>query len=675
MNIEQNNPLFQAIFDYSPIGIALLSETGILLKANTKLCNITGYLEKELLKNNFEALIHENDIDIYHKYVKKIAENKIQKCQLEQRIHHKKNKIILILLSISLVKNNKQSPYYIYQIQDITLKHHPKKIAENNVKTQKMSKDHSDPLAYLFQKENNIEFDEDNSILQAQEKNLTNSIESENNKDNFVTDHQSLEFPKIFFGVGYWLLDPDNNYLFWSKEVYGIHGVSQENYKPELKSAIDFYHPDDRDIVINSIKKAMKTKKPFEFQMRIVRPTGEIRYVAAKANIVNKNNKVCLFGIFQDTTDNTILFKKLKYTANELEETRNFHNLIKELNTDLIFVKDSEFKIVEANRAYLNTFPKKMQNEIIGHTGIEAYNKKEAEKFLEQDRLAFKKGYSEVIEDIQYPVNGKKHVLFTKKTCFKNSKGEKFILGIARDVTEREQLIEELKRSNKELDDFAYITSHDLKEPLRGIYNYSSFLIEDYKDKLDKDGKEKLYTLKKLSKRMEKLIDDLLHYSRLNKIKLEPKKVDLDKLIYDIKDNIKLTLEEKNITLHIPKKLPKINCKKILVNELFTNLIVNATKYNDKENKWIEVGLKKNSKDPYVFYVRDNGIGIKEKHFKEIFHIFKRLNGKEKFGEGSGFGLTIAEKIIKEHNGKIWLESRFGEGTIFYFTLDSNIVN
>lgn len=228
---------------------------------------------------------------------------------------------------------------------------------------------------------------------------------------------------------------------------------------------------------------------------------------------------------------------------------------------------------------------------------------------------------------------------------------------------------EELHQSNKELDDFAYIASHDLKEPLRGIHNFANFLLEDYGDKLDDEGRSKLETLTRLSRRMETLIDSLLHFSRLGRVDLAIDQVDLDRTVEEILDSLGISLKEENVQVCIPRPLPTIRADRVRVGEIFHNLIVNAMRYNDKPEKRIEIGTLEGTVPP-VFYVRDNGIGIPEKHHEAVFRIFKRLHGRDQYGGGTGAGLTIVKKIIERHHGRIWLESTPGAGTTFYFTLE-----
>lgn len=244
---------------------------------------------------------------------------------------------------------------------------------------------------------------------------------------------------------------------------------------------------------------------------------------------------------------------------------------------------------------------------------------------------------------------------------------------------ELEERNAELHRSNQELDDFAYIASHDLKEPLRGIHNFAVFLLEDYGDKLDEEGRSKLETLTRLSRRMETLIDSLLQYSRLGRVDLAIDDVDLNEVVAEVLDSIGIGLRESRVEVRIPRPLPVVRCDGVRVRELYYNLIVNSMKYNDKPERWIELGWEDGAagaadtagtRHPPAFYVRDNGIGIQPKHHDAIFRIFKRLHGRDKFGGGTGAGLTIVKKIVERHNGRIWVDSVVGEGTTIHFTLE-----
>lgn len=275
--------------------------------------------------------------------------------------------------------------------------------------------------------------------------------------------------------------------------------------------------------------------------------------------------------------------------------------------------------------------------------------------------------------------------------------GRSHWLVVAADITQQklaenrirvqaEQLEEqnrELARSNEELDDFAYIVSHDLKEPLRGISNYATFLLEDYADKLDDEGRKMLNTLPHLTKRLEAFIEDLLHYSRAGRTELGIEETNLKAVVDDVVESIQPVLDEAGVEIRFPADLPTIRCDVRRVGQVFYNLITNAAKYNDKPEKWVEIGSRLNGASvansapgtahheaaETEFYVRDNGIGIADKHHNAVFKIFRRLHGRDQYGGGTGAGLTIARKIVEHHGGRIWLDSTPGEGTTFFFTL------
>ncbi len=235
----------------------------------------------------------------------------------------------------------------------------------------------------------------------------------------------------------------------------------------------------------------------------------------------------------------------------------------------------------------------------------------------------------------------------------------------------------DLERTNSELDSFAYIASHDLKEPLRGIHNYATFLLEDYGEILQGDGTEKLNTLVKLTKRMESLIESLLKFSRLGRQELQMEPLDLNKLLRNVMEIFSMNPQWQNCKIQIPRSLPMVRGDRLLIEEIFINLITNAFKYNENPEKLAEIGWLENKSTPdlVTLYVRDNGIGVREKHLESIFQIFKRLNAPSKYGGGTGAGLTIVRKIVEQHKGSIQVQSTYGQGTTMSFTLPANALS
>lgn len=241
---------------------------------------------------------------------------------------------------------------------------------------------------------------------------------------------------------------------------------------------------------------------------------------------------------------------------------------------------------------------------------------------------------------------------------------------VAGNVETVDRLNRSLQLRVAELDSFAYAASHDLREPLRGIHNYASFLLEDYAGALDADAVSRLETLVRLAKRMESLIEALLQYSRLGRSELAPVATPLGSVVADVLESLALRLRERDARVEVGP-LPTLPVNRAVVGEIFANLITNAVKYNDSPEPVVEIGY---DPDRSVFSVRDNGIGIEARHLDDVFRIFKRLHGRTEYGGGVGVGLTIAEKIVRWHGGKIWAESTPGEGTTFYFTLSDKAI-
>lgn len=238
---------------------------------------------------------------------------------------------------------------------------------------------------------------------------------------------------------------------------------------------------------------------------------------------------------------------------------------------------------------------------------------------------------------------------------------------IARKSEQLLRLNRELQASNEELDSFAYAASHDLKEPLRGIHNFSKMVLRTAGDSLDSENQRRMQTVQRLTQRMDELIETLLHYSRVGRMGMDFEATDLNQVLEDAREMLSSRFEETGTELRIPRPLPTVVCDPVRVREVFVNLMSNALKFNDKPSRWIEVGWTEIT--PPLFWVRDNGIGIAGEHHEDIFRIFRRLHGRDEMGGGTGAGLTIVRRIVERHGGNICVESTPGIGSTFVFTL------
>lgn len=226
----------------------------------------------------------------------------------------------------------------------------------------------------------------------------------------------------------------------------------------------------------------------------------------------------------------------------------------------------------------------------------------------------------------------------------------------------------EIRKQNMELDEFAYVVSHDLKEPLAGISFISNMLVDDYFDALDATGKTYINSLIEFSKRLGSLIDALLELSRIGRVSQPPEAVEISDVLHTVSQNLAFRLSKDDVHFVYPPECPRVLGDKTRIEQVFHNLVSNAIKFNDKTEITVEVGWHPAEAGEIEFFVRDNGIGIEPEYFDKIFKIFERLHQREEY-EGNGAGLTIVQKIVEHHGGRIWLESVLGVGTCFSFTL------
>ncbi len=226
------------------------------------------------------------------------------------------------------------------------------------------------------------------------------------------------------------------------------------------------------------------------------------------------------------------------------------------------------------------------------------------------------------------------------------------------------KLVKELESVNNELKDFAYVVSHDLKAPLRAIGSLSEWIYTDYKDVLDDDGREQLELLMSRVRRMHELIEGVLQYSRIGRIREEMTEIDLNELLTKIIDSLG---PPGHISIIAEDNLPTVRFESTRLNQVFQNLIGNAIKYMDKQEGLIKVNCIDND-EFWQCSVSDNGPGIDEKNFEQIFQIFQTLRPRDEV-ESTGIGLTIVKKVIELYGGKIWVESAIGEGSTFLFTI------
>ena len=273
--------------------------------------------------------------------------------------------------------------------------------------------------------------------------------------------------------------------------------------------------------------------------------------------------------------------------------------------------------------------------------------------------------------------NGEVTPVLYNASVYKDETGR--VIGIfaaARDITERKkaekllkQKLEELARSNSELEQFAYVASHDLQEPLRMIASYLQLLQRKYEGKLDEKADKYIHFAVDGASRMQSLINDLLDFSRVTTKAKEFEPTNCEGILDNVLSSLEVVIKESGATVsHDP--LPEINADSIQIAQVFQNLISNAIKFRSEKPPEIRISARQEA-DHWLFSVKDNGIGIDPKYSKRIFEVFKRLHKREEY-PGTGIGLSICKKIVERHGGSIWVDSKPGKGSTFYFTLPIN---
>jgi len=398
---------------------------------------------------------------------------------------------------------------------------------------------------------------------------------------------------------------------------------------------------------------------------RLIADLEEAKHALEQRTRELKETGDVILSILEDTNE----------AKKEIEVGRKRLENIMESMIDGLTITDMQGRITQINRAI---------TEQLGYTPEEAVGKAPAELFLDERELPkfleeLKRLCSgEAIRASEYLCrrkDGTEVPVSINFSILRDYQGKpNGIIAVHRDITElkwmqeqREALIKDLERSNRELDDFTYIVSHDLKEPLRSIDAFSKFIEDDCRDKLNQESRNYLGRIRANADRMQALIEDLLEISRIERRRNPFEEVQVEELIDEAKLRLEYVIRQKNAEIIIRDKLPKVFCDRVRLAEVFVNLFSNAIKFNDKTQPRVEIGCNQKG-NFYEFCVKDNGPGIEKQYFDKIFEIFQRLGKREDY-EGTGAGLTIVKKIVQMHRGKVWVESKIGEGATFYFTI------
>ena len=447
-----------------------------------------------------------------------------------------------------------------------------------------------------------------------------------------------------------------------------LTGTDFSGYFSEPENAIKGYKQVFRDGIVR------------DYPLEIRHVNGSITPVLYNASVY-KDEYGEVIGVFAAARDIT----ELKKAENQLKKSNIYNRKLIETSLDPLVTIGPDGKITDVNVATekVTGFPRE---KLIGTDFSEYFS----------EPVKAKIGYKQVFRDgmvRDYPleirhVDGSITPVLYNASVYRDEFGE--VIGVfaaARDISERRNAEEELKeywenleeevrlrteelaKSNADLKQFAYVASHDLREPLRMISSFLQLLERRYGDQLDEDAYEFINFAVDGAKRLDLMIMDLLEYSRVANKEIEFSKVDFEEVIQQTILNLEILIKENNAQITYDS-LPIIWGDEYQMVILLQNLIANAIKYRQEEPPKIHISTEKRG-DKFVFSVKDNGIGIDSQHLERIFTIFQRLHTHDKY-EGTGIGLSIAQRVVHQHNGEMWVESEPEKGSTFYFTLPAN---
>ncbi len=504
-----------------------------------------------------------------------------------------------------------------------------------------------------------------------------------------------------FAPVGYFTLDKDGIILEVNLAGAALLGV--ERLILNRTAFIQYIAPDHRNKFYTNIRKVLETKTKQTVELKLLNQDFD-DYFYMHLETINVEDD----GNFKEFRITVTDIKNLKNTEKALKESEELSRLIFNQSPIGSIIMSLDYSPLQVNEALCNMFGYSKE-ELLSMTFHDYTYPEDLDADLKQRKLLIEGTIENFKMEKRY-IHKNGEILWgnLSVSAVKDQTGTLVrILSMVEDITQKkhmekivtqrtnnlaninrilnieigdyenaeiklESLVEKLKVSNKELEQFAYVSSHDLKEPLRMITSFLQLLKQRYEDNLDEEANEFIDYAVEGAKRLDMMINDLLEYSRMGSQKREFKNVDSEKILEIVLTNLNLLIKDNNaIITHDPLPVIYANDQQMIL--LFQNLIGNAIKYRGKEDPKIYISADK-VEDEYIFKVKDNGIGIDQQHLERIFTIFQRLHSREEY-EGTGIGLAITKKILQQHNGDIWAESKPGKGTTFKFTIPLNNKN
>ena len=612
---------FRRTFELAGSGVAHIAMDRRFLRVNRRLCEILGYPQDELLRLTGRQISHPDDLDVINAQRPRLYAGEIDSVRVEKRYLRKDGSIVWVSFTMVVERDAAGKPQYeIAFFDDITARKQAEAALRESEERFRSVVDSANDGILVYDKQLNV---------------IAGNLAAE----------RILRLPLA--------------------NIIGAAGFT---------SLLPCVHADGAPILPDErpTRLTVKSGKPLTGQIvGIYRPDGSMNWVSVNTGFLRRPGETDWYGVVSTIGDIT----KQRNAELALSASEALYRQTFELATTGIAHVDLAGRFMQVNRSLCEILGYS-EKELIGRP-VKEISHPEDRNLTDSQRMRVRSGEKPSVRFEKRYIRKSGAIVWVGLSvalACDPSGAPQYEIALFDDITERKkaeaalrEAHEELKRSNGELEQFAYVASHDLQEPLRMVSSYTQLLMRRYGDKLDGDAKEFTAFIVDGATRMKQLIEDLLAYSRVGTRDKNFKPAEAESSLRRALTNLRAAIQDSGATV-TQDKLPTIPCDEVQLAQLFQNLIGNALKFRKPDAApAVHVGAADQGAE-WEFTVRDNGIGIEPQYFERIFMVFQRLHDKGEY-PGTGIGLAIVKKVVERHGGRIWVQSQPGAGTTFHFTM------